>query len=53
MKELVKFWLDGLSVLSAPKFHVTAFKIITKYFALFRGGDIAAASILFWWIGFD
>ncbi|WP_180382067.1 hypothetical protein [Campylobacter concisus] len=42
MKELVKFWLDELHVLSAPKFHVTTFKIITKYFVLLRGGDTAA-----------
>jgi len=47
LKELVKFWLDELHVLSAPKFYVTAFKIITKYFALLRGGDTTAFGFCF------
>ncbi|WP_188115815.1 hypothetical protein [Campylobacter concisus] len=43
----MKFWLDELHVLSAPKFHVTTFKIITKYFALLRSGDTTAFGSLF------
>ena len=30
--ELVKFWLDELHVLSAPKFYVATPKIISRYF---------------------
>ncbi len=31
LKELVKFWLDELCVLSAPKFYVATLKIISRY----------------------